>query len=148
MHKKSVNPALNIAIAVYPHLLITSLTLPIEMLRAGEAYAKGHLSPTEFRPLSINLIAKNIEPIQNRTGLAIVPDCTTHNAPYNDLIIVPGIWRNPRPVVHTNKEVVEWLQESFETGSHIFGVGTGNCLVAAAALILCDPSTTPWHYTK
>ena len=68
MHKKSVNPALNIAIAVYPHLLITSLTLPIEMLRAGEAYAKGHLSHTDFRPLSINLIAKNNEPIQKTGG--------------------------------------------------------------------------------
>ena len=51
MHKKSVNPALNIAIAVYPHLLITSLTLPIEMLRAGEAYAKGHLSPVSYTHL-------------------------------------------------------------------------------------------------
>ena len=148
MHKKSVNPALNIAIAVYPHLLITSLTLPIEMLRAGEAYAKGHLSHTDFRPLSINLIAKNNEPIQNRTGLAIIPDCTTANAPYNDLIIVPGIWRNPRPVVRTNKEVVEWLQESFETGSHIIGVGTGNCLVAEAGLLDGHPATTHWHYAK
>ena len=39
MTEKNTNPPLNIAIAVYPHLLVTSLTLPIEMLRAGEAYA-------------------------------------------------------------------------------------------------------------
>ena len=40
-------------------------------------------------------------PIATRTGLAIVPDCSNDNA-YCDLIIVPGIWRNPRPVVETN----------------------------------------------
>ncbi|WP_351059518.1 hypothetical protein, partial [Psychrobacter sp. TB20-MNA-CIBAN-0197] len=94
MTDKQSNPPLNIAIAVYQHLLITSLTLPIEMLRAGEAFAKGHINKKNFRPLAIHLVAKNLEPISNRTGLAILPDCATSNTPNCDLVIVPGIWRN------------------------------------------------------
>ncbi|WP_372761684.1 GlxA family transcriptional regulator [Pseudoalteromonas sp.] len=140
--------ALNIAIAVYPHLLITSLTLPIEMLRAGEAYAKGHNDKQRFRPLTINLVAKNNAAISSQAGLAIVPDCTPSNTPYSDLIIVPGIWRNPRPVVRTNHTLVEWLHSSFHQGSHIIGVGTGNCLVAEAGLLNGHPATTHWHYAK
>lgn len=145
---KHINPALNIAIAVYPHLLITSLTLPIEMLRAGEAFAKGHSDKQNFRPLAINLVAKNTDSISSQAGLAIIPDCTTSTAPYSDLIIVPGIWRNPRPVVQTNKSVVDWLNKSFKDGSHIIGVGTGNCLIAESGLLDGHPATTHWHYAN
>ncbi|MBH0058778.1 helix-turn-helix domain-containing protein [Pseudoalteromonas sp. SWXJZ94C] len=145
---KHINPALNIAIAVYPHLLITSLTLPIEMLRAGEAFAKGHIDKQNFRPLAINLVAKSNDSISSQAGLAIIPDCTTSTAPYSDLIIVPGIWRNPRPVVQTNKSVVDWLNQSFKDGSHIIGVGTGNCLIAESGLLDGHPATTHWHYAN
>ena len=148
MSNNPTNPPLNIAIAVYSHLLVTSLTLPIEMLRAGEAFAKGHTSKKNFRALNIRLIAKNMAPIATRTGLAIVPDCSSDNAPYCDLIIVPGIWRNPRPVVKTNQPIVNWLNESFTMGSHIIGVGTGNCLLAEAGLLDGHPATTHWHYAK
>ena len=148
MTDKQSNPPLNIAIAVYQHLLITSLTLPIEMLRAGEAFAKGHINKQNFRPLAIHLVAKNLEPISNRTGLAILPDCATSNTPNCDLVIVPGIWRNPRPVVRTNQNIVTWLGQSFTNGSHIIGVGTGNCLLAEAELLDGHPATTHWHYAK
>ena len=102
MDNNLVLSPLQISILVYQHLLITSVTLPIEMLRAGEAYAKGHINSGTFRPLTINLIAEDSEPIKNRSGLAILPDHTYGTAPYSDLIIVPGIWRNPRPVVRAN----------------------------------------------
>ena len=75
MTDKQSNPPLNIAIAVYQHLLITSLTLPIEMLRERAKPSEKAISIKKiFRPLAIHLVAKNLEPISNRTGLAILPD--------------------------------------------------------------------------
>lgn len=146
MTTNSLQPAIKVAILVYPHLLITSLTLPIEMLKAGEAYAKSHTTEATFKPLAINLIAATKTPIQNRSGLAILPDCDHIDAPQSDLIIVPGIWRNPRPVVRKNQTLVNWLNKSWQNGSHIIGVGTGNCLVAEAGLLNGHPATTHWHY--
>ena len=140
--------AIEISILVYPHLLITSLTLPIEMLRAGEAFAKSHHQQNEFKPLNINLVASSLKAIPNRTGLSIMPDCETVTAPVSDLIIVPGIWRNPRPVVSKQKSLVNWLGDSWQQGSHIIGVGTGNCLVAEAGLLDGHPATTHWHYAE
>ncbi|MEM5551817.1 helix-turn-helix domain-containing protein [Pseudoalteromonas sp. NEC-BIFX-2020_002] len=140
--------SLQISILVYQHLLITSLTLPIEMLRAGEAFAKSHLQSIPFRPLTINLIAENTQPIKNRSGLAILPDDTHLTAPHSDLIIVPGIWRNPRPVVRANNQLVKWLGASWQNGSSIIGVGTGNCLIAEAELLNGHPATTHWHYAE
>jgi len=146
-HGKHAN-AIEISILVYPHLLITSLTLPIEMLRAGEAFAKSHHRYDEFTPLNINLVASTVKPIANRTGLAIMPDSDPDTAPYSDLIIVPGIWRNPRPVVSKHPRLVNWLADSWLQGSHIVGVGTGNCLVAEAGLLNGHPATTHWHYAE
>lgn len=131
---------------VYPHLLTTSLTLPIEMLQAGEAFAKSHYDEDTFRALNINLVAANTKPIFNKTGLTVVPDCEISKAPKSDLIIVPGIWRNPRPVVRSNLSLVNWLAASWQKGSHIIGVGTGNCLIAEAGLLDGHPATTHWHY--
>ncbi len=140
--------AIEISILVYPHLLITSLTLPIEMLKAGEAFAKSHRLHSEFKPLHINLVASSLHAIPNRTGLAIIPDCETATAPASDLIIVPGIWRNPRPVIRKQEKLVKWLGKSWQQGSHIIGVGTGNCLVAEAGLLDGHPATTHWHYAE
>ncbi|MBQ4832299.1 helix-turn-helix domain-containing protein [Pseudoalteromonas sp. MMG010] len=127
---------------------MTSLTLPIEMLRAGEAFAKGHLNKDEFRSLNITLVAEQPHAIATRSGVSIMPDCTTEQAPDCDLIIVPGIWRNPRPVVHANKLIVKWLKNSFAKGSQLVGVGTGNCFIAQAGLLDGHPATTHWHYAK
>ena len=118
------------------------------MLRAGEAYAKSHADKTTFRSLDINLVAQTEHPIKNRTGLAIIPDCTFITAPKSDLIIVPGIWRNPRPVVRANKGLVNWLAKSWQEQSQIIGVGTGNCLLADANLLDGHPATTHWHYAE
>ncbi|MDP2635794.1 MULTISPECIES: helix-turn-helix domain-containing protein [unclassified Pseudoalteromonas] len=148
MDKKITTTPLKISLLVYQHLLITSLTLPIEMLRAGEAFAKSHLNKGEFRPLEIYLVAEDPQPIKNRTGLSIVPDCTYDKAPNSDLIIVPGIWRNPRPVVKKNNGLVNWLDQSWQDSSQVIGVGTGNCLLAQAGLLDGHPATTHWHYAE
>lgn len=148
MGKQEAYTPLKISLLVYQHLLITSLTLPIEMLRAGEAFAKSHLDKNQFRPLEIYLVAEEQQPIKNRTGLAIIPDCTPSDAPKSDLIIVPGIWRNPRPVVRANNALVNWLEQSWKNNSQIIGVGTGNCLLAQANLLDGHPATTHWHYAE
>ncbi|KTF18306.1 GlxA family transcriptional regulator [Pseudoalteromonas sp. H105] len=146
MHIKTATSPLKISLLVYQHLLITSLTLPIEMLKAGEAFARSHLAKDEFRPLELYLVGEHQCPIQNRTGLSIIPDCTFESAPKSDLIIVPGIWRNPRPVVRENSGLVKWLGQSWQNSSQIVGVGTGNCLLAQAKLLDGHPATTHWHY--
>lgn len=148
MDKLLAAAPLKVSLLVYEHLLITSLTLPIEMLKAGEAYAKSHIDKATFRALEINLVGQTTQPIKNRSGLAIIPDCTFANAPKSDLIIVPGIWRNPRPVVHANDGLVNWLSQSWHDSSHIIGVGTGNCLLAQGGLLDGHPATTHWHYAE
>ncbi len=139
-------PAIHVAILVYRHILATSLTLPVEMLRAGEAYARRHAR--DFRPLDIQLVASDKRPIESRAAILLTPDADVQSAHLPELVIVPSLWRNPRPVVQTNQPLVDWLNKVYMAKAHIIGVGTGNCFLAEAGLLDGHPATTHWHYAE
>lgn len=125
-------------------MLATSLTLPIEMLRAGEAFALKR--STHALALNIQLVSTYKEAIPSRAGINIMPDTDIKHAVNSDIIIVPSLWRNPRPVVRKHKALIDWLHQQWSTKSTIIGVGTGVCLLAESGILDNHPATTHWHY--
>ena len=134
----------NVAFLVYQHVLATSLTLPIEMLKAGEAFALRQ--DPNVRPLHVELVAQTSDAIKSRAGIAILPDVTVEQATTPQVIIAPSLWRNPRPILRNNESAIQWLLDCFLTGSTIVGVGTGVCFLAESGLLNQRPATTHWHY--
>jgi transcriptional regulator GlxA family with amidase domain len=134
----------NVAFLVYQHVLATSLTLPIEMLKAGEAFA-ARQDPT-VRRLAIQLVAQDMTPIQSRAGINIMPDVEVKNAENPNIIIVPSLWRNPRPVLRHSASQINWLSQCWSTGTTLIGVGTGVCFLAESGLLDNRAATTHWHY--
>lgn len=137
---------MNVHLLLYPHVLATSLTLPIEMLKAGEAFALRHKQG--MSAMNIQLVAKNQQSVPSRAGLNLQPDQAVVDIDESDLVIVPSIWRNPRPVVKQHYELVSWLKARWDQGATIIGVGTGNCFLAEAGLLDHRPATTHWHYAE
>ena len=135
---------IKIALLVYPHMLATSLTLPLEMLRAGEAYALRH-NPQAVT-LSIELVGQTLASNDSRAGVTIKPDVALDEAAMADIVIAPSLWRNPRPVLRTNLELVDWLKTLWQQGSTLIGVGTGACFLAESGLLDHHSATTHWHY--
>ena len=84
------NP-IKIGFCIYSSMLFTSVSLPAEMLRAGEAFAKRHLGH-DFTPLRITWLANDTSPISNELGLQIHPDEAFGYLSEQDYIIVPSIW--------------------------------------------------------
>ncbi|MCF6436191.1 helix-turn-helix domain-containing protein [Pseudoalteromonas sp. MMG022] len=136
-----------IAFTLYEHMLLTSVTMPAEMLRAGEAYAKRHLGEA-FRPLKLSWLSEHNTPHKNELGMQIIPNGDLTQVTQQDYVIVPSIWRNPRPVIRHNSKLAQELKLSWLNGATLIGVGTGVCFLAESGLLDGHPATTHWHYAK
>ncbi|MEX1033058.1 MAG: helix-turn-helix domain-containing protein [Cellvibrionaceae bacterium] len=125
-------------------MLATSMTLPAEMLRAAQSAADGER--TRSHQLHIATVGISRKRIATRAGFAIAPDLTLKQAKPADIIYVPALWRNPRPIVSKHAAIIPWLRQAYQTGAIIAGVGTGCCFMAEAGLLDNRPATTHWHY--
>jgi transcriptional regulator GlxA family with amidase domain len=129
------------------NMLATSSTLPMEMLLAAESVTQGNgYRRTTTPSIKLRTTASSSEAVVTRSGLSWKPDCSLEQARNNDIIYLPGLWRNPRPVIRRNPEVLEWLREQYQNGALISAVGTGCCFLAEAGLLDGKPATTHWHY--
>lgn len=127
-------------------MLATSSTLPMEMLLAAESAVQTMLEPEQRRDIEIHTLAITNEPILTRTGMHWRPDLTINQVSQSDLIYIPGLWRNPRPIIKKNAAIVAWLQQQHQNGAIISAVGTGCCFLAEAGLLDGKAATTHWHY--
>lgn len=126
------------------NMLATSISLPLEQLRAAQSIAiaqrlgKGEL---EFKLASIDG-----KPVKSHTGMILVPDCSIHDLQNSEITYLPALWRNPKPILRANKTLSGWLKAQYKRQNIIAGVGTGCCFMAEAGLLDHRPATTHWYY--
>ncbi len=125
-------------------MLATSTTLPIEMWRAAESTARA--ADRHSPPLEICTVATDKHPIITRAGFAFTAETTCDESKDSDIVYIPSLWRNPRPVIRRNPALVQWLRRQYENGVTISAVGTGCCFLAEAGLLNDKAATTHWHY--
>ncbi|KZN56571.1 GlxA family transcriptional regulator [Pseudoalteromonas luteoviolacea] len=138
---------IRIALTLYEQLLITSVTLPIEMLKAGEAYAKRH-NKERFQALEIHCLSESGSPVKANIGMTMDVNSDFAALKGYDYIIVPSIWRNPRPVVKRNPLLAKNIDSARKQGATIIGVGTGVCFLAESGVLNGHSATTHWHYAN
>lgn len=138
--------SVNIALVIYDHMLATSVSLPVEMLRAGEAIGN-KLNPDSPK-LDIELIAQSLAPVSTRALIKLLPTLDINNAPLPDFVFIPSLWRNPRPIINKQRPLVNWLNDIWQQGATLIGGGTGVCFMAESGLLDNHPATTHWHYVE
>lgn len=144
--KRNRENTINIALLLYDHMLATSVSLPVEMLRAGEAVA---LQENRKAPrLSIQMVAEAIKPISTRALIKLLPDTDVESAQHPDFAFIPSLWRNPRPTIAKQPKMLSWLNNIWQQGATLIGGGTGVCLMAETGILNNHPATTHWHYVE
>ena len=103
---------LMVNLVIYPHVLATGVTLPVEMLMAGEAFARRY--DKSALKLNTQFLSESSTQIKSRAGITMIADITLDeesiaNTTPADIIIVPSLWRNPRPVLKSHQKLITWL---------------------------------------
>ncbi len=125
------------------NMLATGTSLPMEMLQAAQSVA-GRLGAN--RQLQLQTIACADRAVKTRAGFNLQPDSTIPASEPADMIFLPALWRNPRPILLREAAVIDWLQAQYAGGAIISSVGTGTCFTAETGLLNGKPATTHWHY--
>jgi transcriptional regulator GlxA family with amidase domain len=136
---------IQITFVLSEHMLTTGTTLPLEMLQTAQLarHQSAQASPVN---LAMRTAVAPGTQLPTPTGMRWAPDATLAEAGNNDIIYLPALWRNPRPVLRRAGALIEWLKEQHHNGATICGVGTGCCFLAEAGLLDDKVATTHWHY--
>ena len=135
---------MRLAFILTDQMLAASCLLPIEMWRAAAGTAAGQArQPTA---LEVCLMSVDGSPVGTQAGLSLAPTAQLGESGPFDVVYLPALWRNPRPVLARNRALCPWLAAQHEAGATIAAVGTGCCFLAEAGLLDGKAATTHWHY--
>jgi len=139
-----------ITFVLLDNMLATSTTLPSEMLLAAQSAAtslKRHSSGIQNPPpIHIRTASLDGKSVLTRSGFLWQPDGALSELSDNQIIYIPGLWRNPRPLISKSEALIEWIKREHQNGALISAVGTGCCFLAEAGLLDGKAATTHWHY--
>lgn len=131
-------------VLIYPQALVSSISLPLEMLSAADNFQR--LKKPLRRKINLKIAALDANEIKTSGGLNIRPDCSVDSISHTDLIILPALWRKPDRVINANRMLLDWLKQMKSHGSKICAVGSGSFFLAEAGLLDDKPATTHWYY--
>lgn len=139
---------LKVVFLICPHMLSTSVTLPLEQLQtaASLAKAKNLYGNRKQKLLDVKLVSLSGEAVVCHSGLALQADCPAKDIKEADIIYLPALWRNPLTQLKNNAAILPWLQYHHAEGAILAGVSTGCYFLAEAGLLDNKPATTHWHY--
>ena len=132
------------AALLFPDVLATSVTLPMEILQAASQLASTrHRAQPQVRTM---LAGPDRRALRLASGVRLLPDITVDALPALDLLILPAIWRNPMPTLRASAPLLPLLRDYADSGTRICSVGTSSYLLAEAGLLDGRPATTHWHF--
>jgi len=142
---------MRIAFVIAPNMLVTSMTNAYELFfAANQATRTFNQRPKKdfiesMQSVELVKVAATLERTSLASGLSLLPDQLLADDQF-DMIYLPALWRNPRPIVKRNTELIDWVRAQYEHGSIVNATGTGACFLAEAGILDNKPATTHWYH--
>ncbi len=134
----------HVTFLIFPNIMASSISLPLEMLNAADDIWRSQSKNN--KPLEIKLAALTMDPVITSGGLKLIPDTLISDIIQTDLLIIPGLWRNPINTLNQNLAICEWIKSIIIPETKICAVGTGSSFLAQANVLDNKPATTHWFY--
>lgn len=137
-----------VVIAIYPSALASSITLPMELLRAADNIQRSQSRRGGLRrkELVIDIASHTLASVETSSGLIVTPTTTFDQITTADLVVLPAMWRNPLPTLRKQHTLMSWLTGQASQECSICAVGTASCFLAEAGLLDKRAATTHWYY--
>lgn len=140
----------HVTLLAVEQMLMSSAAIPLEMLEAARARLALLRKPE--RRFCVDIVGQQEQAVNVLGGFPLMPQKTIEqcyqSSLNSDLIIVPALWRNPKPLLEKHRPIIHWLRQQYLAGASVFAVGTGVCLLAEAGILDGKPATTHWHYLE
>ena len=136
---------MRIAFVITPNMLATSLTNAYELFFAANQAARRFGVDAHNRSAELVKVGLNNERLEMPSGLSLRPDTGLTKEVF-DMVYLPALWRNPRPIVRGNPALIDWVRWQYEHGAIINSTGTGVCFIAETGLLNDRPATTHWYF--
>ncbi len=134
-----------VLIPLVDHMLSTSISLPLEMIQAGVTYSRLR---HQYPDVEVCFCAEQLNPIISMSRIPLTPEVTFPETGPGDLVIVPGLWRNPLPVVKQSRAMVKWLRYQHQQGATFCVAATGVTFMAETGLLNHQPAATHWYFLE
>ncbi len=133
---------MKIAFVLYPQILSTAVSIPVEMFTAAyQASMPGSSSTLKFE-----FVGLRKGPIETTGGLKLTADYDFDDEIEADWIFIPPMWGTPWRVLARQTQLQNWVAKQYARGSSIIATGTGVGHLASAGLIDQKIATTHWYY--
>ncbi len=120
---------IHIAFLLFPNVTQLDLTGPAQVLsRLGNA--------------TIDLVARNLEPVLTDAGFALVPTARFDTARQPDILCVPGGFGTSDVV--GDPVTLDWVRAAAQEAAWVTSVCTGSLILGAAGLLQGYQATTHW----
>ena len=136
----------HVSLLAFDRMLSSSVAIPLKMLETARARLK--LQRDKRADFKVDVVSTELIPLSMLGGFQIRPSQTFANVTKTDLIVVPALWRNPKPLLQAETEAIAWLAQQYHQGASIIAIGTGVCLLAESGILDGKPATTHWHYLE
>ena len=120
---------IRVAFLLFPNVTQLDLTGPAQVLsRLGN--------------VTIDLVAKDMEPVMTDAGFALLPTTTLDEAVMPDILCVPGGFGVNDAI--EDAATLDWVRRTGESATWVTSVCTGSIILGAAGLLRGYRATTHW----
>lgn len=124
--------------------LASSITIPLEMIRAADVIQRIRNRRAPQRQLSV--ASHDGKAVTMTGGIVVQADHALAQIEKTDLVFIPALWGNPNAIVKKHALICDWLRDQYFAGTTICSVGTGSYFPAQAGLLNGRSATTHWYY--
>lgn len=135
---------MNIAFLLYPQILSTAVTIPVEMFQAA-AQAQGDF---HGETVKMSFVAEKRGAVEVAAGVRLVADVEFSENRQFDWLFIPPMWGTPWKMLQRSSALQAWVAGQYERGCRVIATGTGVGHVAATGLLNGRVATSHWYYLE